>query len=70
MAVFIRHNKLSEAQYLFKQLRVDGAWPQAYALNALLNAYANNFRWVGALKRHGWAAGTRLRCCIAVLERS
>lgn len=44
IAVFIRNDCLTEAQSEYRMLRAAGQWPDLYALNALLNAYANRFR--------------------------
>lgn len=44
MAVFIRGDRLPEAQAIYRALRAQGKWPHHYAMNALLNAYANHFR--------------------------
>ncbi len=46
MAVHIRNNQVPEAQALYRSMRAADQWPHAYAMNALLNAYANNFRCV------------------------
>lgn len=40
MTVFVHNGRLGEAQAIFKRLRAAGEWPQIYAMNALLNAYA------------------------------
>lgn len=47
IAVFIKNDCLAEAQSEYRALRAAGQWPDLYALNALLNAYANRFRWAG-----------------------
>lgn len=44
MAVYIRNNRLAEAQRIYRELRAADDWPTPYALNALLNCYANSFR--------------------------
>ena len=46
MAVHVQHRQLPEAQRIYRSLRGAGEWPHAYALNALINSYANSFRCV------------------------
>ena len=66
MAVHIRNGQVPEAQAVYRSLRAAGQWPHAYATNALLNAYANNFRWAccgggvgGRCVWEGWRGGER-----------
>ena len=47
MAVHVQHSQLPEAQRIYRSLRAAGEWPHAYALNALINSYANSFRCAG-----------------------
>lgn len=46
MAVHIKLGQLPEAHLVYRSLRASGQWPHPYAMNALLNAYANSFRCV------------------------
>jgi hypothetical protein len=46
MAVHIKLGQLPEAHQVYRSLRASGQWPHPYAMNALLNAYANSFRCV------------------------
>ena len=62
--VFIRNGRLAEAQSLYRSLRAEGQWPDLYALNALLNAYANAFRW-GLLPLSHAAQLSLRRCAIS-----
>jgi hypothetical protein len=61
MAVHIRSGDLAEATAIFRRLRSQGTWPNAYAVNALLNAYANDFRWVPEPVSGGWLVGLQER---------
>lgn len=47
MAVFIQNGQLAEAQGVYRRLRGGGEWPELYAMNALINASAREFRWAG-----------------------
>ena len=47
IAVHIQLGRLPEAQRIYRELRAAGTWPHPYAMNALINAYANNFRCGG-----------------------
>lgn len=50
MTVFVHNGRLGEAQALYRRLRAVGEWPQLYAMNALLNAYAAAYRSVAGCR--------------------
>ena len=63
IAVHIQLGRLPEAQRIYRAMRAAGKWPHPYAMNALINAYANNFRCAvqrcggGVVVRWGWEGG-------------
>lgn len=74
IAVFIKNDCLAEAQSEYRALRAAGQWPDLYALNALLNAYANRFRWAAGLLRGRKAScrrpGAAVHCRCSAAGRS
>ena len=67
MAVHVQHSQLPEAQRIYRSLRAAGEWPHAYALNALINSYANSFRRAGGATSNASPAADSAACCADAL---